>query len=167
MANERARWMNLIALALLSTAVIAFGAFHFLKVQTYVDPGLMGQPEELGWSIWVEVYEFLKSPDPDEFQPMIGVASLLASTVLVIACPLLVPVLSRSRLAWWVAVLASGSAMCGLGGILLFGQGDPDYSVPGPAIWCLLGVLVLNFTGLLFIRREAAAPAKLDPQPEP
>jgi hypothetical protein len=164
MANDRARWMNLIALALLSTAVIAFVAFHFLKVQSYVDPGLMGQPEELGWSIWPEVYEFLKNPDPGEFQPMIGIASLLASSVLVITCPFLVPVLSRSRLVWWIAVLASGSAMCGLGGVLLFGQGD---AVPGPAIWCLLGVLVLNFTGLLFIRREAVAPAEVHPQPTP
>ena len=156
--------MNVIALALLCTALIAFGAFHFLEVQIYVDPGLAGQSGELGWRIWLEVYEFLKSPDPDEFQPMIGIASLLASTVLVVACPFLVPVLSRSRWVWWIAVLASGSAMCGLGGVLLSTQNDPGYAVPGPGIYCLLGVLVLNFTGLLFIRREGPKP--FDPGPD-
>ena len=161
--------MNLIALAFLVTAVIAFAAFHFLLIDIHVDPVLTGQSEERGWTIWVEVYEFLKDPDPGESQAMIGVASFLASTALVIACPLLVPVFNRSHWLWWIAVLTSGAAMCGLGGVLLLSHSDPSYSVPGPAIYCLLAVLVLNFTGLLFIRREAR-PDIIDPVealPEP
>ena len=164
MSQDRARWMNLIALAILVTALIAFAAFHFLVVQTYVDPGLAGQPEERGWTIWLEVYEFFKDPDPDETQAMIGVASFLAATALVIACPLLVPVFNRSRWLWWIAIMASGVAMCGLGGILLFSPSDPGYAVPGPAIHCLVAVLVLNFAGLLFIRRELPPVADIEPQ---
>lgn len=169
MSQDRARWMNLIALAILVTALIAFAAFHFLVVQTYVDPGLAGQPAERGWTIWLEVYEFFKDPDPDETQAMIGVASFLAATVLVIACPLLVTVFNRSRWLWWIAVLASGVAMFGLGSILLFSLPDPSYAVPGPAIHCLVAVLVLNFTGLLFIRREGSSLTDIEPQmhPEP
>jgi hypothetical protein len=167
MAHDRARWMNLIALAILVTALIAFVAFHFLVIQTYVDPGF-GQAEERGWRIWLEVYEFLKDPDPGEIEAMVGVSSFMASVVLVVASPLLVPVFSRSRWAWWIAVLVSGSAMCGLGGVVLLGpSADPSYAVPGPGIHCLLAVLVLNFTGLLFIRRESRPSAEIDLQPPP
>ena len=161
--------MNLIALAILVTALIAFAAFHFLVIQIYVDPSIMGQSEERGWKLWLETYEFLKYPDPSETQAMVGIASFLASTVLVIACPLLVPVFNRSRWLWWLVVLASGVAMCGLGGVLLLSPLDPSYAVPGPGMYCLLAVLVLNFTGLLFIRREGSSLTDIEPQmhPEP
>lgn len=146
---KRARWMNLVALAVLSTSLLAYVAFHLLPIEAYTDPEL----EDRGWELWGEVYEFIKDPDANYSQEMIGVAGFLCSAFLIVVCPFLVPVMSRSRWLWWVMVLASGTAMCGLGGIVLLAFIEE----PGSGTYCLLAALALNFLGLLFIRREQVA----------
>jgi hypothetical protein len=147
---KRAHWMNLVALAVLSTSLLAYVAFHLLPIEASMDPEL----EERGWELWKAVYEFIKEPDASYSREMIGVAGFLSSAFLIVACPFLVPVLNRSRWLWWVMVLASGAAMCGLGGIVLLALMDMEE--PGSGTCCLLAALVLNFLGLLFIRRETA-----------
>lgn len=164
MANERARWMNLVALALLVTALISFVGFHLLEMVEYEK--YAPDHSERGWEIWPAVLDFLKSPTFGDSEDMVSIAALLTGSVTILAGPFLIPVLSQSRLLWWVVALASGTSLCGLGVILTFGW-DNDYTRPGPGLLCLLAALLLNFTGLLFIRREAVAPAEVDPQPEP
>jgi len=61
-----------------------------------------------------------------------------------------------SRLAWWLAVIVAGTALVGLTGVLLVDYSDvpPEAEKPGPGFFCLIASQVLNFLGLLFVRRE-------------
>ena len=153
MAIPYARRMNLVALALLLTALIAFVAFHFLVVE-YASGSSTMETDEMGWKIWPSLYDFLKDGDFSEIEETITAASLLCSTLLVLLSPFLIPVLKRSRLAWWVLVIPSGMATFGFVGIV--GMSILSSSNPlGPGIPCLLAAFALNFIGLLFIRREA------------
>ncbi|MCW1921705.1 hypothetical protein OKA05_04020 [Luteolibacter arcticus] len=157
--------MNLVALALLITALIAFVAFHFLVVDYDSDPSTVEKTPERGWEIWLELIGFLKDADFTEFRGMIAAASFLCATLLVVLAPFLVPVLKRSRLAWWVIVLPAGIATCGFGGIVGVDLLDPLNSY-GPGVPCLLAAFAINFIGLLFIRHEAAPDLMADvPRP--
>lgn len=165
MPIPHARRMNLIALALLITALIAFVAFHFLPLESDTEIDRMGiEPHdvEAGWLIWQEIASFFKAPDIDDVLDMIGVSSFLSCVVLIIASPFLISVLQRSHLVWWVATIASGLVLTGLGGLVVITELEPD-DRPGPAIYCLLASLALNFLGLLFIRREVPAAPEVDP----
>lgn len=145
--------MNLIALALLITALIAYVAFHFLPVEVY-PPDLYGVEPERGYEIWEEVVEFAKDPSANDEQDMIALAGFLCAAFLITACPFLIPFLHRSRWMWWTVGLMSGATLCGLGGVLFLIFFYEGASIPGPAIYCLLAAMALNFIGLLFIRRE-------------
>lgn len=150
--------MNLVALALLLTALTAFVAFHFLVVEYESDKS------EMGWEIWPSLFEFLKQADFSEPRGMIAAASFLCATLLVVLAPFLVPVLKKSRLLWWVIVIPAGMATCGFGGIV--GMNFLDFSNSyGPGIPCLVAAFALNFIGLLFIRREAPPDLLGDPSP--
>ena len=165
MPIPHARRMNLIALALLITALIAFTAFHFLPVMAETEFARIGAaPDEInaGWSIWQEIGNFFVAPRIDDSQAMIGISTFLTCVVLILACPFLVPLFRRSRLVWWIATIASGLVLTGLGGLLVITNLAPD-DHPGPAIFSLLASLALNFLGLLFIRRELPAAPEVDP----
>ncbi|WP_264513662.1 hypothetical protein [Luteolibacter rhizosphaerae] len=150
---ERARRMNLIALALLITALIAYIAFHFLPLEVY-PPDLYGIEPDRGYEVWGEVVEFAKDPSANDPQDMIALAGFLCAAFLIIVSPFLVPLLHRSRWMWWTVVLVSGATLCGLGGVLLLIFFHDGEAIPGSGIHCLLAALALNFLGLLFIRRE-------------
>lgn len=158
MPIPHARRMNLIALALLVTALIAFVSFHFLPTISGEEVDRRGyDPNDFeGWTIWEEIGNFAKDPDIGDFQEMIGVSTFLTGVMLILSSPLIIPVLRRSRLVWWVATLGSGLVLTGLGGLLVINNLEPVIQ-PGPAIYCLLASLALNFLGLLFIRREVPA----------
>ena len=163
MPIPHARRMNLIALALLITALIAFVAFHFMVITIYTDPTLVSKSKETGWEIWPTLWDYLHLPDYHDLQGMTAASAFLTYSLLVVACPFILPFLRMSRLAWWITVIASGVATCGFGGIVLFTEHDPSISSPGPGLYCLLASLALNFLGLLFIRREMPAAPEVDP----
>jgi hypothetical protein len=149
MPISQARRMNRIALALLVAALIAFAAFHLVPV----GPRL-GSDD--GWRVWPEVRHFLEAPNLEDLQTMIGISSFLTCVVLILTSPFLIPVLRSSRLAWWLATIVSGMVFAGLGVVVAIHNLGPG-TQPGPAVFCLLAALALNFLGLLFIRREAPA----------
>jgi hypothetical protein len=139
--------MNLVALAVILTALAAFLAFH-------VSPFRAGG-EETGWVVWVEAANFLSDPEWSETRSLIGFSTFISGALLIVASPFLVPFLRLSRLSWWVAVLSSGMIMTGQGGLIVVTHYiDESSETSGPALPCLIAALVLNFTGLLFIRRE-------------
>ncbi|WP_367873122.1 hypothetical protein [Luteolibacter sp. Populi] len=153
--------MNLVATAILITAAIAFVAFHLLKMVTYANPLHEPSQVERGWTVWIGILFYLKHPDLDS-ESMIIVSALLAATVMILSAPFLLPILSRSRVSWWVAAMCSGVALAGIGFFLTFGW-DNESSRPGPGLLCLLAALILNFTGLLFIRRKTQGETSVDP----
>jgi hypothetical protein len=162
MPIPHARRMNLIALALLITALIAFGAFHFLIIEIYPGPSLSPDLETVGWQVWPSLVETLGELHTSGMQPMVTISAFVTSALLVVACPFLVPVLRISRLIWWITVITSGAAMCGWGGVILMEPTDPTSCILGPGSYCLLASLALNFLGLLFIRREVTAAPEVD-----
>ena len=149
MPIPQARRMNLIALALFIAALVSFVGFHLL-------PGFLIVEDEMqpGWAIWTILPE-LVAEMPGEPLMMIIFASFITSAFLVLACPFVAGVLRRSRIAWWTVTISSGAAFFGLGGILIYHLAlDPSSSTSG--INCLAAGQMLQFLGLLFIRREQA-----------
>lgn len=155
MPIPHARRMNLLALALLITALIAFTGFHLLPVESRIESGD-------GWWVWHEIGIFLESPDLQDIQSMIGISSFLTCVVLILSGPFLIHILRRSRLACRLATIVSGMVFAGLGVVVAIHNLRPA-TQPGPAVFCLLASLALNFLGLLFIRREVPAPPVVDP----
>ncbi len=107
----------------------------------------------MGWQVWPDFFEILMDPDFSDTRNMIVATTFLTHGLMAVASPFLILPLRASRWLWWVAVLSSGIAMCGLGGIILLDL-DPESVIPGPGFYCILASLALNFLGLLFICRE-------------
>lgn len=163
MPIPHARRMNLIALALLITALVAFIAFHLLVFTIYTATYEVSKSLEFGWQLWPELMDFLKDADFDNVPGMIGASAILTHSLLVVVSPFITNVLRTSRTSWWITAISSGVAMCGLGGIVILIAGsDPFFSIPGPGLYCLLASLALNFLGLLFIRRQLPAAPEAD-----
>ena len=156
MPIPHARRMNLIALALFITALVALVAFHLL-------PGFVSSGDEVlpGWAVWTILPELLAEM-PGEPLIMIIFASFITSAFLVLASPFVAGVLRKSRIAWWTVTISSGAAFFGLSGILLYQLAlDPSSSSSG--FNCLAAAQMLQFLGLLFIRREIPAAPEVDP----
>jgi hypothetical protein len=141
-----ARRMNLIALALFVTALVALTAFHLL-------PGFVADADGIqpGWATWTALPELVNEVSGDPLG-MIVIASFLTTALVVLACPFIASFLGRSRIAWWAVTVTSGAAFFGFGGIML-----DHLDALESGINCLAAAQALNFLGLLFIRREPMA----------
>ncbi len=146
MPIPHARRMNRIALALLIIALIAFIAFHFLPWQS-----------QAGWKIWGSILGDLTRFRRIDGEGAIAMASLFATSVMLVAGPFLISVFQRSRLIWWLVTIVAGSALVGLSGVIAhaFFTGM-DFRF-GSGMGCLVAAQTLNFLGLFFIRRDQAA----------
>jgi hypothetical protein len=158
--------MNRIAFAILIFALLAFIAFHFLPLVVIYDVGPGGSEESevvTGWQMWPDAWENAKSGgagSSDIAADMISNAALACGTLLIIAAPFLIPVLRISRITWWILVLMSGLAAMGLSGVTVFYFGLPqpaDGALIGAGFYLLVTAQILNFIGLLFIRREVVS----------
>lgn len=144
--------MNLIALAVLLTGLISFIAFHPLVVAD-------GRPSDdvvRGWQVWPEIWQFFKELDFSDIGDLIACSAFLTSALLIVVAPFAIPLFRASRPAWWLAAIVSGTALIGLSGILLvdYTNAPPDAEKLGPGFFCLIAAQILNFLGLMFIRRE-------------
>jgi hypothetical protein len=154
MAISHARRMNLVALAILLTGLISLVAFHLV---VFVD----GRPDDevsYGWQVWPEIWKTLKAPDFDDVLDLVATSAFLTNFLLIVISPFAILLFRASRLAWWVAISISGIALVGLSGVLLVSYSDSPAGSqkPGAGFFCLIASQVLNFIGLLFIRREHA-----------
>lgn len=170
-AQRCARRMNRIAFAILIFALLAFIAFHFLPLVVIYDVGPGGSEESeviTGWQMWPDAWENAKSAgagSSDIAADMISNAALACGTLLIIAAPFLIPILRVSRLTWWIVVLMSGLAAMGLSGITVFYFGLPqpaDGALIGAGFYLLVTAQILNFIGLLFVRREIVPAPSMD-----
>jgi len=148
-----------IAFGFLMLAVVALGLFQVLAVSySWVGPGGEDEWEAYrGCQVWVDLVGVLKHPMHLDVIDWVVHAALVAGVLLVIGSPFLIGVLSGSRVMWWMAVVSSGVAMCGLLGCLIYliaGNPPDEHWRYGPGMGALLAYPVLNFIGLLWVRRR-------------
>ena len=163
MSLSHCRRMNLAALALLVSALVAFTIFHFSRVDEvfgFASGWLRENDSIAGWQVWLSGWVSAKTWDtggPDVAVEMLVSAMLTSSALSIVAAPFLLPIMRSSRLAWWLIVFVS---FCGLNlGISIVS----DYAIPEspvlgglrPGTYCLISAQILNFLGLLCIRRES------------
>jgi hypothetical protein len=157
-----ARRMNLIALALLVTALISLVAFHLLPF----DPSLSTThpSENRGWIIWRFIGSVFSSgrifraPDAEA----LAFGCLPVSMMLVIAAPFLIPMLRGSRPIWWMMMIMTSVCLASVSWLIWSLSRDP-ITTPPPSISVYVMAVFLNFLGLLFIRREVPAAPEVDP----
>lgn len=134
--------MNRLALGMHGAAVLLFLAYHLLP----------GFGIDAGWVIWPELGNAVR--DPRIFEEPVALAlfaSFLMLTALIVASPFLSIAFRRSRLAWWLVTVMSGSAMVLLGGLILIHN---DLGRLGPGGMSLLACPAFHFIGMLMIRKE-------------
>lgn len=140
----KSRLLRSLPGACLFAALLLFAAFHVSRPVT--------DDDELGWRIWENIWDYTKTPETLVENPADGVAlaSFLAFTLLLVASPFLLPVLRKSRGAWWALMIVSGLAGVGFW-IAIFHDGIGDTEI-GMGIWFLLFANTLNFVGLATAR---------------
>lgn len=162
MPIPRARRMNLIALALFITALISLVAFHLLPF----DPSLSttNPGENRGWIIWQFIGSVFSSarifrvPDVET----LAYGCLPVSMMLVTVAPFLIAVLRGSRPIWWMMMIMTSVCLASVSWLIWSLSRDP-ITTPPPSISVYLTAVILNFLGLLFIRREVPSAPEVDP----
>ncbi|MEP4076382.1 hypothetical protein [Haloferula sp.] len=168
----KARKSDLVALGFLIAALVVFGLYQGLVEYRVEDPFADdGQQwtETRGYEVWMAIYESHQSGYLDHFFRFL-IAGLGISVVVTVLGPFLVTILSRSRPLWWLMVACSGLAIVGLDGGVLWTHLESGILVDGgfeygPGFYCLLVFPLLNFIGLLLIRKRTEG-AGLNFQPE-
>lgn len=145
MPISHARRMNLIALALLITALLAFWTFQFL-------PWYQGADQQIkGWKMWSgsfrEIFRFRMDEE------IIAAVAFVTSGLMIFAGPFIMPILHSSRWFWWLTIIIAALAVVSLAGISVISMLFHS-RLPGSGMICLLLAQVLFLAGLLFIRRE-------------
>lgn len=143
--------MNLVALSLFVTSLLAFAAFHFTDWSE--------EEPSPGYQAWPEILEMLQTADFTEPRASIGLVMFPCFALLALSSPFLIGILRRSRLAWWLLVLFSGCCLIAIGAFIVTNtQSAPDEpDQRGAGFFFLAGALLSNFLGMLFVRRDGTA----------
>jgi hypothetical protein len=158
----KARKSDLVALGFLIAAVVAFGLYQGLVETRIYDPSMgpdVMLEESRGYQVWSLIYEAQKAGSLDAYDLFL-VAGLILGVFVTLIAPPLVNVLGRSRSLWWTGVCSSAMAVIGVCGGTLWLRywinwyPAPDYE-DGPGFYFLLSFPVLNFIGLLCIRKRS------------
>jgi hypothetical protein len=128
--------LNRLGIALLIASLACWVGFHLLPIDNYMR----------GWELWKRIWELMTRGSLPPWQSMIGISAFLTIAILVTTSPFLTFLLRTSRPCRWLAVVASGAALLGLGSLIV------DDSPNGPAFWFLLAAMALNFAGLICLR---------------
>jgi hypothetical protein len=150
--------MKRLAFGFFTAALCCFIVFHIVPVSRH--------DSSSGWHIWIELFEVLRSVKNLDVEDMIIISGFLTGSILILSCPLLVSVLNRSRLGWWIGMVSSGMVMLGLGGVILspiMTNISNFFAILNPGLICLLAALGLNFVGFFFLRRNVPPCPVVDP----
>ncbi|HEY1122947.1 MAG TPA: hypothetical protein VGE67_15150 [Haloferula sp.] len=128
--------LNRLGVALLVAALACWIGFHFLRF--YGDMR--------GWGLWKEIWQALMRGSMPQWRGMIFISAFLTIALLVSAAPFITLLLRKSKPCRWLAIMASGAALLGLGSIIL------KDTLEGPALPVLLAAMTLNFIGLICLR---------------
>lgn len=161
MPIPHARRMNLIALALLITALISLIAFH---VAPFGDSLTSDGRIVRGWVVWELVISVFTSGEllQSSIAVMLAWMSLPMSMALVASAPFLIHLLRGSRPIWWIVLIMTSVCLVAISWLIWELSRDP-ITTPPRSIGLLMIAVYLNFLGLLFIRREAPAAPVVDP----
>lgn len=96
--------------------------------------------------MWGAIWEMMTRGYKLQWQSMIGISAFLTIAILVIASPFVTLLLRSSNPFRWLAIVASGAALLGLGSLIV--SDSPN----GLALPLLLAAMALNFGGLICIR---------------
>lgn len=150
--------MNLVALAFFITALLALGGFHLTRFTT--------DASDPGYCVWIEFRDMVQSRDFDNSWESIGLWMFPCFALVALVSPFLVGTLNRSRLAWWMLVLFSGTCLITIGisiiAVTQFPSDEPEQQ-RSTGFFCLAAALVLNFLGMLFVRRDGMAAIPSEP----
>lgn len=137
--NLRPLKSTLGAAVLLWSALACFFAFHLLPAFPSYRPG---------WQVWRDIgATLLYSGLHLRPASMIVVTSFPTLAVLLLTSPVLVGIFHKSRLAWWLALLASVASSLGFWSFVASSSWMDDRLESGG--WCLLVACFLNLAGLL------------------
>jgi len=131
--------LNRLGIILLISALICLIGFHLLPIDR----------NSQGWEFWPAIWDVLTRRGRIQWESMIAISAFLTIAILVTASPFITRLLRASNLFRWLAIVASGTALLGLGGLILIDLPD------GPAFVFLLATMLLNFAGLICIRPHA------------
>lgn len=157
----KARTSDLVALGFLIAAVVAFGLYQGLvETRSYdltAGPDVISD-ESRGYQVWSTIYHAYQASYLDDWSRFV-IAGLVLGLVVTLVSPFLVNVLGRSRPLWWVGVCCSAMAVVGVCGGLLWMRYSSGWDSPpdfehGPGYYFLLSFPVLNFIGLLCVRKR-------------
>jgi hypothetical protein len=162
----RARKSDLLARVILAVALVLFLLSIFLVNMRWEDPftGGMGWQEDRGYDLWKMMYEALLFEDLDHVTRFLISASVVGSAMILVA-PFLVGVLSRSRPLWWLGIICSGISLAAYAPVMIWSQWQGDWDLLKYE-FCLgyyfdSASMVLNFVGLLCVRRRVDQPIVL------
>lgn len=154
---RRARVMNLVAVGLFITALLALFGFHVTEWESGMGSGIHG------WVIWPALWSMAQAPDFSDTIESIGLIMFPSFVVLAVCSPFLIGVLRKSRLAWWLLVLFSGTCLISVGLFAISESSLPDNPDQlGPGFFCLANALAMNFLGMLFVRRDVRVEMPID-----
>ncbi|MCW1921597.1 hypothetical protein OKA05_03465 [Luteolibacter arcticus] len=127
---------NRLGVALLIAALVCWIGFHLLPIDDYMR----------GWELWKRIWEITTRGYRPGWQNLIAISAFLAIAILVTASPFVTLPLRTSKPCRWLAIVASGAALLGLGSLIVM-----DFP-GGPASALLLAAMALNFVGLICLR---------------
>jgi len=136
--------MNRLALGLLSLSTAFYLVFMVAPV---------GDAEH-GWNAWVEVYQAIKGWadsgiwEDQDWETSLALPGFVATSCLSVFGPLLFPVVSRQRLAWWIVAILAMLAAVGLGPLIYLTTVEGTFR----GLWFLAAAVIFHFAGLLCVR---------------
>lgn len=149
----------------LIAAFVLFGFYQGLVEYRTRDTfvGNAGNWDEVrGYEVWRAVYEAQQAGYLDHFHRFI-IAGLVIGLIVTLISPFLVFILASSRPIWWMFVCCSGGAIVGVIGGSVWQQTTEIIWESwgfefGPGYYCSLAFPILNFIGLLCIRKRSDEP---------
>ena len=142
----------------LIAAVVALVLYQVLVEYRTHDPWVGNVEESRGYVVWTLIYGAHQGGYLDHFYRFM-IAGLFIGVLVTLISPFLIGVAARSRPIWWLLVCCSSMAVIGLVGGSIWQRVHLDERLLleieyGAGFYSRLAFPVLNFIGLLFVRRR-------------
>jgi hypothetical protein len=163
MEEDRSQFSNRLAFALLVAALLCMVGFHPAPI-AHIPLG-----DEVytarGWEFWSTWWGLLRNLDFSFLvsgMPISAAGQLIWIFVALIS-PFLFGPLRKSRILWWITTFLSAFGLSALTGLQIyeFLMNPPSMRQLQVGVYLAMASQILNFAGLLFIRRNEPATSAL------